>query len=114
MTAQENVLPIEGPSRIIGRGDRRIGSILAEEGKLDSDDIERVMALQHTEGLRFGDAAVRLGMINVDDVHRAIAKQYDLPHLLPGNDSISDELVIAQDPLNPRAEELRGLRTQLL
>jgi chain length determinant protein tyrosine kinase EpsG len=53
-------------------------------------------------------------MIKVDDLHRAIAKQYDLPHLLPGNDSISDELVIAQDPFNPRAEEFRGLRTQLL
>jgi len=112
--AHENVLPIEGSSRVIGRGDRRIGSILAEEGKLASGDIERVMKLQHLEGLRFGDAALRLGMINVVDLHRAIAKQYDLPHLLPGNDSISDELVIAADPFNPRAEELRGLRTQLM
>ena len=114
MSLQENVLPIEGTSRIVVRGDRRIGSILAEEGRLDAADIQRVMQLQHMEGLRFGDAALRLGLINVDDLHRAIATQYDLPHLLPGNDSFSDELVIAQDPFNPRAEELRGLRTQLL
>jgi protein-tyrosine kinase len=114
MSLQENVLPIEGTSRIVARGDRRIGSILAEEGRLDAADIQRVMQLQHMEGLRFGDAALRLGLINVDDLHRAIATQYDLPHLLPGNDSFSDELVIAQDPFNPRAEELRGLRTQLL
>ena len=114
MNAQENVLPIEGTSRVVGRGDRRIGSILAEEGRLNAGDIERVMELQHMEGLRFGDAALRLRLINIDDLHRAIAKQYDLPHLLPGNDSISDELVIAHDPFNPRAEELRGLRTQLM
>jgi len=114
MSAQENVLPIEGSSVALVRGDRRIGSILAEEGRLDAADIQRVMQLQHMEGLRFGDAALRLGLINVDDLHGAIAKQYDLPHLLPGNDSFSDELVIAQDPFNPRAEELRGLRTQLL
>lgn len=114
MSLQENVLPIEGAGRIVGRGDRRIGNILAEEGKLDGADIERVMALQHLEGLRFGDAALRLGLINVTDLHRAIAKQYDLPHLMPGSDSISEELIVAHDPFNPRAEELRGLRTQLL
>ena len=114
MSPQENVLPIEGSSVSLARGDRRIGSILAEEGRLDTADIQRVMQLQHMEGLRFGDAALRLGLINVDDLHGAIAKQYDLPHLLPGKDSFSDELVIAQDPFNPRAEELRGLRTQLL
>ncbi len=114
MSAQENVLSIEGSSRIIGRGDRRIGSILAEEGKLGSGDIERVMALQHTDGLRFGDAALRLGLITADDLHHAIANQYDLPHLLPGHESIGTELVVAQEPFHPRAEELRALRTQLL
>jgi protein-tyrosine kinase len=114
MSTQENVLHIESSGRVVARGDLRIGGILADEGKLDGADIERIMALQHLEGLRFGDAALRLGMINVTDLHRAIAKQYNLPHLLPGNDSISDELIVAQDPFNPRAEELRGLRTQLL
>jgi chain length determinant protein tyrosine kinase EpsG len=114
MKAQENLLSMGHTGRVAGRDNRRIGSILEDEGRLGTDDIERVMALQNLEGLRFGDAALRLGMINRDDLHRAIAKQYDLPHLLPGNDSISEELVIAQDPFNPRAEELRALRTQLL
>lgn len=114
MNVKENVLQIEPSGRGIVRGDRRLGSILAEDGKLDSADLERVMALQHLEGLRFGDAALRLGIINVVDLNRAIAKQFNLPHLMPDNDSISNELVVAQDPFSPRAEELRGLRTQLL
>src|SRR5213594_170502 len=111
---QENVLPIEGSSRVLARHDRRIGSILAEEGKLGGEDIERVMELQQTEGLRFGEAALRLGLITADDLRCAVAKQYDLPQLLPGNETISRELVVAYEPFHPRAEELRALRTQLL
>jgi len=114
VNAQENVLPIEGSSRVLSRHDRRIGSILAEEGKLGAGDIERVMELQQTEGLRFGAAALRLGLITEDDVRCAVAKQYDLPHLLPGNETISSELVVGYEPFHPRAEELRALRTQLL
>src|SRR6195256_4091054 len=111
---QENVLPIEGSGRVLTRDDRRIGSILAEEGKLGAEDIERVMELQQLKGVRFGEAAQRLGLITEDDLRCAVAKQYDLPHLLPGNESVSSELVVAYEPFHPRAEELRALRTQLL
>jgi len=113
MKIQENVLPIEGSGRIIARHDSRIGSILALDGKLGARDIEQVMELQRAEGWRFGEAALRLGLITMDDVRCAIAKQYDLPYLLPGNESISNELVVAYEPFHPRAEELRALRTQL-
>src|SRR5260221_722557 len=111
---EENVLPIGGSGRFLVREDRRIGSILAEEGKLGVEDIERVMELQQSKGMRFGEAAQRLGLITEDDLRCAVAKQYDLPHLLPGNESISSELVVAYEPFHPRAEELRALRTQLL
>ncbi|MEO8009476.1 MAG: polysaccharide biosynthesis tyrosine autokinase, partial [Betaproteobacteria bacterium] len=114
MSAQENALPIEVSGRVIGQGDRRIGSLLAAEGKLDGGDIDRIMAVQGTEGLRFGDAALRLGLISADDLHHVIAKQYDIPSLLPGQGSTSSELVVAREPFHPRAEELRALRTQLL
>jgi chain length determinant protein tyrosine kinase EpsG len=113
-TARENVLPIEGSGRVLERCDRRIGGILAEEGKLATADIERVMELQQSNGLRFGEAALRLGLITEDDLRCAVAKQYDLPHLVPGSESVSRELVVAYEPFHPRAEELRTLRTQLL
>src|SRR5882672_1470203 len=112
--AQENVLPIEGSGRVVARHDRRIGSLLAEAGKLGAKDIEQVMELQQKEGLRFGEAAHRLGLITEDDLHCALANQYDFPHLLPGNERINSELVVASDPFHPRAEELWALRTQLL
>jgi len=109
----DNVLPIEGSGRVVERYDRRIGTILAEEGKLAVADIEQVMALQRANGLRFGEAALRLGLITDDDLRCAVAKQYDLPHLVPGSESVSRELVVAYEPFHPRAEELRALRTQL-
>ncbi|MGB5082013.1 MAG: chain length determinant protein tyrosine kinase EpsG [Burkholderiales bacterium] len=114
MKVQENVLPIEGPAHALLRRDSRIGSLLAEEGKLGSGDVERVLELQQKNGLRFGEAALRLGLVTEADVRGAVARQYDLPHLLPGNESISSELVVAYEPFHPRAEELRALRTQLL
>src|SRR5713101_8453099 len=114
MKAQENVLPIEGSAQVIAHQDGRLGSILVEEGKLGTGSIERVLELQRVEGLRFGEAALRLGLIAADDLRGAVAKQYGFPHLLPGSGSVSSELVVAYEPFHPRAEELRALRTQLL
>src|SRR5438094_7895120 len=114
MSTQENVLPIEGSSRVIGRQDGKLGSILVRLGKLDAGDIERVLERQRTEGVRFGEAALRLDLITADDLRWAVAKQYDFPHMLPGNERISSELVVAYEPFHPCAEELRALRTQLL
>jgi hypothetical protein len=113
LNSPENVLSIEASGRVVTRYDRPIGSILAEEGKLGDNDIKQVMELQQAKGLRFGEAAQRLGLITDDDVRCAVAKQYDLPLLLPGNDSVSRELVVAYELSHPCAEELRGLRTQL-
>jgi protein-tyrosine kinase len=114
MNAHENVLPIEGSGHVIARQDGRLGSILMEEGKLGAMDIERVLELQRIEGFRFGETALRVGLITEDDLRCAVAKQYGLPQLLPGKENISSELVVAYEPFHPRAEELRALRTQLL
>jgi chain length determinant protein tyrosine kinase EpsG len=111
--SQENVLPIEGASRVIAREDRRIGSILVAQGKLGPQDIERVLQLQQSQGSRFGEAALRVGLITKEDLQSALAKQYDFPHLLPGTGGISNEIIVAYEPFHPRAEELRALRTQL-
>jgi chain length determinant protein tyrosine kinase EpsG len=111
--AQDNIMPLDGASRVLPRRDRNIGSILMEEGKLEAGDIERVIALQESKGLRFGEAACRLGLITEDDLRGVIAKQYDLPHLLPGNESANSELVAAYAPFHARAEEMRALRMQL-
>jgi protein-tyrosine kinase len=109
----ETVVAFEQAGRVVTRSDRRIGTLLAEDGKLGAKDIERVMDLQHNHGYRFGDAAMRLGLVTGEDVERAVARQYDLPSLVPGR-IVNSELVVAYEPFHRRAEELRALRTQLL
>jgi len=115
MKTPDNVLslPTDASVRPLQGEGRRIGGILVDDGKLDPSAIERVLELQRLEGLRFGEAALRLKLISADDLRRAIAKQYDLPHLLPGNENVSRELVVAYEPFHPCAEQIRALRTQL-
>ena len=117
MNHSENVLPIE-PHRErtpVIRSERTIGAILVEEGKLTPREVERVLERQREDkGLRFGEAAVRLGFISEDDVRFALAKQYDMPHFTPSSEGPSRELVAAFAPFHPRTEEMRALRTQLL
>ena len=111
----ENVLPIE-QHRAGGlvRSERTIGAILVEGGKLTAREVDRVLERQREDKVRFGEAAVRLGLITEDDVRFALAKQYDMPHFTPSSEGPSRELVAAFAPFHPRTEEMRALRTQLL
>ena len=113
MNAQENVLTLDSTARVVGP-ERNIGSILVEEGKLTEADTRRIVDLQRAEGLRFGEAAIWLGLITDQDLHLALAKQYDFPQLPTGDTTVSAELVAAYAPFHRRVEELRALRTQLL
>lgn len=99
---------------IVPRADMRIGTILVAHKAMESEDIDRVIKMQDAKGLRFGEAAVRLGLITVNDLRRALAQQYDLPHLLPENERSDGELVVASDPFNRCAEQVRAVRTQLM
>lgn len=103
-----------GTADTLTASSRRIGALLAAEGKLSESDIEKIVELQRVRQIRFGEAAVRLGLIGVDDLRRAMAQQYDLPHLLPDNARLNGELVVACEPFHPCAEQIRALRTQLL
>ena len=100
------------------RTDRRMGAILVTEGKITSSEAERVLQHSRSKSLRFGESAVRLGLVTEGDVRFALSKQYDFPVLMPGKEVLegepSRELVAAFAPYHPRTEEIRALRTQLL
>jgi len=113
MGTPENVLPIQRAGDGAPSHDGRLGNMLVEAGKIEKADIDKVMALQRAEGLRFGEAAVRLALITPRDVHSAVAKQFRFSYL-PDPEPASAELVAAYAPHHERAEELRTLRTQLL
>src|SRR3989440_12707909 len=113
MKARSRIRPL-GAACTVVRRDRRIGGILAAQGKLDLAGIEQVIKLQQARGLRFGEAALRLQLITLEDLRAALAKQYDYPYLPADGDAFSADLAVSRNARHPQAEQLRALRTQLL
>lgn len=98
------------------RANRSIGAILMDSGVLTPEDAERILLLQKEEGLRFGEAAVRLGLLTEADIQYALSRQFSYAYLRTVGDRkpLSDELVAAYHPFSPRVEELRAIRSQLM
>lgn len=93
---------------------RTIGAILVDSGKLSAADAERILRAQKEKGLRFGDAAIALGLLGQQDIDQAFARQYNYPYLLKGEGKVGAELVAAYEPFSPQVEALRALRSQLM
>jgi receptor protein-tyrosine kinase len=99
------------------RATRSLGAILIDSGQLTPEDAERVLQLQKAENLRFGAAAVKLGLLNESDIQYALARQFSYAYLrqVPGEKKpVSDELVAAYQPFSPRVEQIRAIRSQLM
>jgi receptor protein-tyrosine kinase len=91
-----------------------IGPLLIETGKLTRDDAERISRLQTEEGLRFGEAAVKLGLLNESDILHALSLQFNHPYLINSPLSqLSTDLVAAYQPFGAEGEKIRTLRSQL-
>ena len=91
-----------------------IGAILIDSGRLTPEAAELVVERQRAQGIRFGAAAVELGLLGDEDIQQALARQYDYPFLMPSDESVSKEVVAAFRPFSPIVEQLRALRSQLL
>lgn len=96
------------------RADLTMGRILLDQGKLSAEDAERVLRVQKEQNLKFGEAAMQLGLIDQADIQQALARQFDYPYLAPGEGGYSQELVAAYAPFSPQVESLRRLRSQLM
>ncbi len=93
---------------------RSIGALLIDAGKLKPGDAEAILRLQKEKNLRFGDAAIELGLITQADIDFAMSRQFDYPYLIAGESKVSEEVVAAYDPFSPQVEALRALRAQLM
>lgn len=96
-----------------GENTRTIGRLLLESGKLKAVDAERIVKTQKEKGLRFGDAAVSLGLITEDDIEQVVSKQFHYHCLSMGSDSVDDSIVTAFKLHGKEVEAFRGLRSQL-
>jgi protein-tyrosine kinase len=93
--------------------DRSIGDILSGLRSLTADQVAKVLQHQRESGLRFGEAAVALGLVSKDDVLFALSQQFHYPYAPEDQRSFTPELVTLNEPFSARAEYFRALRTQL-
>ena len=94
--------------------ERSIGDILAELRNLNVDQVEKVLQHQRQHGVRFGEAAVALGLASKDDVLFALSQQFRYPYAPEESRGASPELVALNEPFSPRAEGFRALRSQIM
>jgi len=98
------------------RANRSIGAILMDSGVLSPEDAERILMFQKEHGVRFGEAAIRLGLLSEADIQFALSRQFSYAYLRTMGDKkpLSEELVAAYQPFSPRVEQLRAIRSQLM
>ena len=94
--------------------ERSMGDILAELRNLTVEQVEKVLQYQRSKGVRFGEAAVALGLASKDDVLYALSQQFNYPYAPEESRKLNAELVALNEPFSPRAEGFRALRSQLM
>lgn len=90
-----------------------IGTLLLESGKLQPEDADKILNEQVKSGMRFGDAAIKLGLLKKTDIDEALSKQFNFSYtnlLETGADPL---VVSAYKPFSSSAEQIRTLRGQL-
>ncbi len=94
--------------------DRSIGDIIREIKGLSEEQIVAIAEHQKTSGLRFGDAAVALGLASDQDVIFALSQQFHYPYTPESRRKLNSELVTAVQPFSRQAEAFRAIRSQLM
>lgn len=100
----------------VSRASRSIGAILMDAGLLSTEDAERILLLQKEKNLRFGDAAIALGVLTESDIQFALSRQFSYPYLRVADQKapISTEVIAAYQPFSPSVDQLRSIRSQLM
>jgi len=92
---------------------RAIGEIIRATRDLTAQQVEQILAHQRSHGVRFGEAAIALGLATPDDVLQALAEQFNYAYGTEGAPGLRNEVVVLSQPFGPQAEAIRALRAQL-
>ena len=92
----------------------RMGDAYIKANKLTPFEVEMIVDLQKKFDIRFGDAAVRLGLLTEDDVADALNAQFNYAVFSAHDTStISKTLDILHAPKSEAAEAIKRLRSEL-
>ena len=94
--------------------ERLIGEILAERANLSAAQVDEILSYARENGIRFGDAAVAMGLVSQDDVLQALAEQFGYPYATAERRKLSPELVALNQPFSLQAESFRAIRSEVM
>lgn len=97
-----------------GAYDRAIGDIMRQTNNLTPDQVEAILNYQRDKGVRFGEAAVALGLAKSEDVLWALSQQFHYPYSAEAGTKLQPELVVALQPFSEQAEAFRTTRSQII
>ncbi|MFS0735490.1 polysaccharide biosynthesis tyrosine autokinase [Sphingomonas sp. 1P06PA] len=88
----------------------RIGEVLRRAKLIDDRQATEIARHAETYGVRFGEAAIALGIIDDETLERALATQFDMgvPEL-----GVNGEPIAFTNPTSPAAEDYRSIRNAL-
>lgn len=87
-----------------------IGERLVRQGRLSAGQVEQIVALQQSQHLRFGEAAVQLGLLTDTEVKQVLSDQFNYANVLSAQAADAIQLPIAHHPFGPEAEAIRQIR----
>jgi protein-tyrosine kinase len=111
MKSIQQAIPADHAAAVDRR--RSIGTLLRDVRQLSDRQIEQIAAYQRERGVRFGEAAVALRLVERKDVLKALSQQFQYTTGFAGRET-SSELVTAADPFSDQADAFRELRSRLL
>lgn len=113
MSSLRHAIRIDRSGEATEGGTRPIGELICGIRPLSEKQIDQILVYQRKNGLRFGEAAVELRLVEPDEVVHALSRQF---HYTAGSADrkVSSELVAAADPFGEQAEAFRELRSRLL
>lgn len=101
--------------RLTQTSDQPIGDILRSTHNLSAEQVQSVLEYQKNNNVRFGEAAVALGVLKRDQVIWALSQQFDYPYPAQSEgQTVASELVAANAPFSEEAEFFRDIRSQLI
>jgi chain length determinant protein tyrosine kinase EpsG len=93
---------------------RAIGELIRDARNLSAEDVERISKYQREHKMRFGEAAIALGLANAEDVLFALSQQFQYAYGDEERRRANPELVALTQPFGHQAEAFRAIRSQIL
>ncbi len=94
--------------------ERLIGALLDAKAALGAEKVHQILDFARSKGLRFGEAAVALGLVSQDQVLHALSEQFGYAYSSEERRQLMPELVGLNQPFSMQAEAFREIRSQLM